>query len=238
MMPDGTGRVALITGAGRGIGRAIAQALHARGYALSLGLREPARAADAFAGFDPARLHLGRFVAEDWEGQARWVAAAAAHYGRIDVLVNNAGISSRATLRDATEADCDAIWAVNCKAPLRMIQLCLPHLERAGGGRVVNIASLSGKRVRNDHVLYNMTKFAVLALTHNTRRLGWEAGVRAVAICPSFVRTDMTAGVSAIPAGRMTDPADLAALVATVIALPNTAAVAELIVNCRLEDMV
>jgi len=237
-MLDGHGRVAMITGAGRGIGFALAETLHARGYALSLGLRDPAAAAARFAHLDPARLHLGRFVAEDWEGQARWVEAAAARYGRLDVLVNNAGVTSRATIRDATEAQCDAIWAVNCKAPLRMIQLCLPHLERAGSGRVVNIASLSGKRVRNDNVLYNMTKFAVLALTHNARRLGWESGVRAMAICPSFVRTDMTAGATAIAAERMTDPADLAALVATLIALPNTAAVAELIVNCRLEDTV
>jgi len=237
-MLDGQGRVALITGAGRGIGLAIAQALYARGYALSLGVRDPARAAATFAHLDPARTQLARFVAEDWAGQARWVEEAAARFGRLDVLVNNAGMTTRASIRDATEAQCDAIWAVNCKAPLRMIQLCLPHLEQSGSGRVVNIASLSGKRVRNDNVLYNMTKFAVLALTHNTRRLGWEAGVRAVAVCPSFVRTDMTSDVTAVTAGRMTDPADLAALVATVIALPNNAAVAELIVNCRLEDTV
>lgn len=237
-MLDPHGRVALISGASRGIGRALAQALHDAGYALSLGVRDPRRAAAGFAGFDPARLHLGTYAAEDWDGQARWVAEAIARYGRIDVLVNNAGISSRATIRDATQADLDAIWAVNCKAPLRMIQLCLPHLEASGAGRIVNLASLSGVRVRNDHVAYNMSKFAVMALTHGARRLGWEKGVRATAVCPSFTRTDMTAGTDRIAAAAMTDPADLAALVAGVIALPNTASVAELIVNCRLEDMV
>lgn len=235
---EGVGRVALITGAARGIGRAIAEALHARGYALSLGLRQPQAAASRFAHMDPARVHLHEFRAEDWEGQARWVEAAVARYGRIDVLINNAGIMSRATVRTATEAECDAIWAVNCKAPLRMAQLCLPHLERSGQGRIVTVASLSGKRVRNDNVLYNMSKFAVVALTHNLRRIGWESGVRAVAICPSFVRTDMTADATAIAPERMIDPEDLAELVATVIALPNTASVAELLVNCRLEDMV
>jgi NAD(P)-dependent dehydrogenase (short-subunit alcohol dehydrogenase family) len=83
-----------------------------------------------------------------------------------------------------------------------------------------------------------MSKFAVVALTHAVRRLGWDKGVRATALCPSFVRTDMTAGATPIAAELMSDPADLAELVATVIALPNTAAIAELLVNCRLEDMV
>ena len=83
-----------------------------------------------------------------------------------------------------------------------------------------------------------MSKFAVVALTHAVRRLGWEKGVRATALCPSFVRTDMTAGTAHIAAELMSDPADLAELVATVLALPNTASIAELLVNCRLEDMV
>jgi len=83
-----------------------------------------------------------------------------------------------------------------------------------------------------------MSKFAVMALTHSLRRLGWEKGIRATALCPSFVRTDMTTGSSRIAAELMSDPKDIAELVATLIALPNTAAVAELLVNCRLEDMV
>ena len=154
------------------------------------------------------------------------------------VLINNAGMGSDVTLRDASEAALDDIWAVNCKAPLNMIRCALPHLEASGSGRVVNIASLSGKRVANDHVAYSMSKFAVLALTHSTRRIGWDKGVRATAICPSFVRTDMTAGTDKIAPDKMIDPADLAELVATVIALPNTASVSELLVNCRLEAMV
>lgn len=124
------------------------------------------------------------------------------------------------------------------KAPLRVAQLCLPHLERFGQGRIVIVASLSGKRVRNDKVLTTVSTFAVLALTHDLRRIGWESAVRAVAIRPSCVRTEMTADATAIAPKRMIDPVDLADLVATVIAPPNTASVAELLVNCRLEDMV
>jgi NADP-dependent 3-hydroxy acid dehydrogenase YdfG len=237
-MLDPKGRVVLISGANRGIGKAIAEELYRRGYSLSLGARQPEALASIAQGWDASRVHLARYDAADWGSQSAWVAAAAARFGRIDGLVNNAGISRNMTIRNADEATLDEIWTVNCKAPLNMIKCSLPHLEATGSGRVINVASLSGKRVRNDNVAYNMTKFAVMALTHATRRLGWDKGVRATAVCPSFVRTDMTADATRISAAEMIDPGDLAELVATVLALPNTAAVAELLVNCRLEDSV
>jgi NAD(P)-dependent dehydrogenase (short-subunit alcohol dehydrogenase family) len=233
-----TGRVVLVSGANRGIGLALAQALYAKGYTLSLGAREISSLTRSTAAMDQARVHRALYDAGDWQGQSAWVAAAKERFGRIDVLINNAGMNSDMTLRDASEAALDEIWAVNCKAPLNMIRCALPHLEASGNGRVVNVASLSGKRVPNDHVAYSMSKFAVLALTHGARRVGWDQGVRATAICPSFVRTDMTAGTDKITPENMIDPADLAELVATIIALPNTASVSELLVNCRLEAMV
>ena len=237
-MIDPAGRVVLISGANRGIGLALARVLYAKGYALSLGARELASVSRLTAPWDPTRVHVARYDARDWPGQQAWVRSAVERFGRIDVLINNAGISAGTTLRDGDEAALDDIWTVNCKAPLNMIRCALPHLEACGSGRVVNIASLSGKRVANDNIAYSMTKFAVMALTHGTRRIGWDKGVRATAICPSFVRTDMTAHVDAIAASAMIDPADLAELAATVIALPNTASVAELLVNCRYEPMV
>lgn len=237
-MLDPKGRVALISGANRGIGLAIAEELRRQGWSLSLGVRDPASMAAATVGWDGARLHIARYDATSWPSHQAWVDAALARYGRIDALVNNAGISSKMTIRDASEAALDEIWAVNCKAPLNMIRCALPALEASGSGRILNVASMSGKRVRNDNVAYNMTKFAVMGLTHAARRLGWDKGVRATAICPSFVRTDMTADSTKIGRGEMIDPADFAVLAATVLALPNTAAIAELLVNCRLEDMV
>ena len=84
---------------------------------------------------------------------------------------------------------------------------------------------------------YAMSKFAVVALTHATRRIAWDDGVRATVVCPGFVRTDATAAVTKVSREQMIDPADVARLVATVLALPNTAVVAELLVNCQLEDM-
>jgi NAD(P)-dependent dehydrogenase (short-subunit alcohol dehydrogenase family) len=237
-MLDLTDRVFLISGANRGIGLAVAEVLYARGCRLSLGVRDP-KSLDGFvAARDADRIHVARYDAENWASHAAWVEAAASTFSSIDGLVNNAGISLTMTIRDADEAALDRIWAVNCKAPLNMIRCVLPHLEQSGQGRIINIASLSGKRVRNDNVAYNMSKFAVVALTHGVRRLGWDKGVRATALCPSFVRTDMTAGSAKVSAADMTDPADIAELVAMVAALPNTASIAELLVNCRLEDMV
>ncbi|MBV8770179.1 MAG: SDR family NAD(P)-dependent oxidoreductase, partial [Hyphomicrobiales bacterium] len=192
----------------------------------------------AIAHWNDLRVHTAHYEATQWHTHEAWVESVIERFGRLDGLVNNAGVSSRGTIRDIDEKELDRVFAVNCKAPLNMIRKALPHLEASGAGRIVNVASLSGKRVKNDNVAYAMSKFAVVALTHAVRRLGWEKGVRATALCPSFVRTDMTAGATQISAEMMTNPADLAELVATVIALPNTASIAELLVNCRLEDMV
>lgn len=234
-MLDPIGRVILVSGATRGIGLAIARTLHAKGYTLSLGARDPSALTKVLADMDPTRVMTARYDATDWSTHATWAEQTAKRFGRIDGLVNNAGVSIPMTIRTADEKGLDELWAVNCKAPLSMIRCALPHLEASGSGRVINIASLSGKRVANDHVGYAMTKFAVMALTHATRRIGWDRGVRACAICPGFVRTDMTAKVTKIAHGDMIDAADLAEMVATVIALPNTASVAELLVNCQFE---
>ncbi len=237
-MLDPEGRVVLVSGASRGIGAAVARHLLARGYAVSLGARRPGDLASVSAAAPAERVHHARYEAEDRASHAAWVEAALDRFGRIDGLVNNAGISIRASIEEVDEADLDRIWAVNVKAPLHMIKLCLPALRAAGSGRIVNVASLSGKRVRNDNVAYNTSKFAVMALTHSARRIAWDDGVRATAICPSFVNTDLVAGIAKVAAHEMIQPEDLAELVETVIRLPNTAAIAEVLVNCRLEDTV
>ena len=234
LLPEG--RVVLVSGASRGIGAAIAKHLLALGYTVSLGARNPVDLQPVSAGAAPERVHHARYDAEDRASHGAWVEAVRARFGRIDGLVNNAGIGVKGTIETVSEADLDRIYAVNVKAPLNMIKLCLPALRASGSGRILNIASLSGKRVRNDNVAYSMSKFAVMALTHSARRLAWEDGVRATAVCPSFVATDLVADVTKVARAEMIDPADLATLVGTLLALPNNAAVAELLVNCRLED--
>lgn len=234
-MSSGDSRVALISGANRGIGRAIAARLRAAGYRLSLGARDPTQLQAVF-GPEGGSIAFHRFDAFDPPSADVWVAATAAQFGRIDALVNNAGSGERVSLMDENEEALDRLWAVNVKAPLRLTRLCLPHLAQTGRGRIVNIASLSGKRVRNAFVGYNMTKFAVMGLTHTTRHVAWDMGVRVTAVCPSFVRTEMSAYTGKVTPDQMIQPETLAELVQTLIELPNNAAIAELLVNCRLED--
>ncbi|NWJ25714.1 SDR family NAD(P)-dependent oxidoreductase [Rhizobium sp. RM] len=236
MTAGNSGRVALVTGAGRGIGLAIAQELAANGYRLSLGARSVAALEAAF-GPENEQFHYASFDAYDPASAEAWVSGAVERFGRIDALINNAGLGERVALMDDNDEALDRLFAVNVKAPLRMTRLCMPHLEKSGTGRIINIVSMSGKRVRNAFVGYNMTKFAVMGLTHTTRHVAWDKGVRATAICPSFVRTEMSAYTNKVTPDEMIQPETLASLVRTAIELPNTAAMAEMLVNCRLEDM-
>ena len=230
-MLDATDRVVMISGASRGIGRAAVERLVAAGYRISAGVRDPRGLAES------DRLMLHRYDADSLPSAEAWVAATMERFGRLDGLINAAGINPEANLIDPDETAFDAMMLINVKAPMRLIRLALTHLAKSGEGRVINIASMSGKRVRNPNAGYAMSKFALLALTHAVRQYGWEHGIRATAICPSFVATDMTADVTKWPREKMSDPRDIAELIATVLQLPNTATIAELLINCRLEDM-
>ena len=223
------GRVIMISGANRGIGHAIARCLLDRGYSLSLGARDPAS-----IDLDAMSHH---YDATDAASNEAWVEATMARFGRIDGLVNNAGVALKASIEDVDESAYDRMWEINVKGPLRMTRLALPHLRATGSGRIINVASLSGKRVANDGAGYAMSKFAVMALSHATRLIGWDDGVRVTALCPGFVATDMTRKWTDFPREEMIDPADLAELAATALALPNNAVVAELLVNSRYEPM-
>jgi NAD(P)-dependent dehydrogenase (short-subunit alcohol dehydrogenase family) len=238
-MLEPTGRVVMLSGASRGIGLAIARRLYAEGYTLSLGVRSSG-AVKAFADFDPARIQVGAFEAQKPETAAAWVEATIARFGRIDVLVNNAGILRALDLRSGDESVLDEMWAVNVKAPYRLIRLVLPHLEQSGHGRIINVASTDGKRYRDTvSVAYAMTKHAVLALTHAAKFAGWEKGVRVTALCPGAVDTELVASIpGVVPSANRLAPETVAETVAFLLRLPNTASVAEMVMNTRLETWI
>lgn len=226
------GKVALLTGGNRGIGRAIAVELERAGYRVVLGMRRPD---DVVVGLnDPLKLP---YDATDPKAADGLAAATIAATGRIDVVIASAGILRNVGIRDGKDAELDELLEVNLKAPYRLARAVLPQLEAAGEGRFVVLASLSGKRVKGGNIGYQMTKHAMVALAHSVRTAGWAKGVRATALCPSYVNTEMVAGVGSVTPEKMTQPEDLARLVATVVQLPNNATVAELLVNWQHEDM-
>lgn len=225
----------MISGANRGLGNAIARRLLDDGFTVSVGARDLAALTTTFEGADQERLLCHRYDTGTPGSEAAWIDATVERFGRLDGIVNNAGTMDIAGLEALTEESLDNMWAVNVKAPMRMIQLALPHLRASGSGRVVNIASLSGIRVAGTFAPgYAMSKHAVIALTEATKQAGWADGIRVTAVCPGFIATDMTSVLDEDPA-TMIDADDLAELVSTTISLPNTASVAQLNVSCRLE---
>lgn len=231
------GRVAAISGAARGLGAAIARRLHAEGFALALGIRHPTRRI-ALPG--SARVTWHHYDAAEPDSAASWIAEAVTAHGRLDALVNNAGILARVTFDDEDEAALDAMWEVNVKSPLRVTRAALPHLRASGHGRVVNIASTDGKRIRDISVTlgYAMSKHALMALTHATRFAGHAEGLRATALCPGAIDTELVANLPGVtPGPGRLQPDTIAEIVSLLLRLPDQAHVAELIVNTRLESM-
>jgi NAD(P)-dependent dehydrogenase (short-subunit alcohol dehydrogenase family) len=230
------GRVIAVTGASRGLGAAIARRLHADGFTVAAGARDVAAARDALALRDRFTAH--RFDALDHAGADAFVAEVVAAHGRLDGLVNNAGVLRRFGFDHPDEAALDEMWAVNVKAPFRTIRAALPHLKAAGDGRIVNVASTDAKRFRDPTAPlgYAMSKHALLALSHAAKFAGWEDGVRVTALCPGAIDTELIAGLpGATPAASRLKPETVAGAVSFLLRLPREASVSELVMNTRLE---
>ena len=239
-MLDVTGRVAMISGASRGIGAAIATRLLDDGYRVSLGVRDVPATSKTFAGSPPEKLQIELFDATDPTTAERWIESTLQHFGDLHALVNNAGIYRQVNYEEGNYADLDDLWEVNVKAPFRLTRLAMPALKQCGNGRIVNIASTDGLRFRDNSasVGYTMSKHALVAMTHAARQFGYADGVRATAICPGAVDTEMIAGLAgATPSAGRLAPGTVAGLVATLLSLPNTASVALLPVNTRVESI-
>lgn len=226
-------KVALISGANRGIGATVARTLFDAGWKVSLGMRTPVMPDWA----DPARVHVMPYDATDPQAGTQWVASASAALGPITAIVANAGIMIPKDVISAEDSDFDAMFDVNVKAPRRLAKAAWDDLVACGAGRIIVLASLSGKRVKSaGSSSYSVSKFAAVALTHAFRQVGFDQGIRATAVCPGFVATDMAISLTDKPVADMTQPEDLAAAIAMLLALPNTASVAEFHVNCQAEE--
>ena len=126
------------------------------------------------------------------------------------------------------------------KAPFRLIRAVLPHLRASGRGRVINVASTDAKRFRQGTSIgYAMTKHALLAMTQAVRAAAWDDGVRATALCPGAIDTDLIANLPGVtPKQDRLTPETVAEMVAFLLNLPNQASVPELIANTRQESLI
>lgn len=227
------GRVIMISGANRGIGFATAKALAQAGYRLSLGARDPAKIDTSAIGGD---VMTHAWEATEAATSTAWTQATLDKYARIDGVMLNAGVIVSTGLESGTEADMDTMLDVNFKGPWRLVRAAMPALRASGHGRVINVVSLAGKRLlREENFGYTASKFAALSLTHAIRIAGWDDGVRATAICPGMVDTDMVADIETPPGQFKISTEAIAASTAYALSLPNDAVVAELLVNSRLE---
>jgi NADP-dependent 3-hydroxy acid dehydrogenase YdfG len=190
------GKVVLITGASSGIGEATARRLAASGHRVVLGARRTDRiaaiAADVRNSGGSAEHHA--LDVTDPRSTAAFVHAAHERYGRIDVLINNAGVMPLSTL-DALKVDeWNQMIDVNIRGVLHGIAAVLPIMREQGEGHVVNIASVSGLRVDPTAAVYSATKFAVRAISEGLRQESRD--VRVTIVSPGFTQSDLTESIS------------------------------------------
>jgi NAD(P)-dependent dehydrogenase (short-subunit alcohol dehydrogenase family) len=210
-------RVALVTGASRGIGAVTARALAANGYAVCLLARDGAAAA-AVAGEIAAvgGLAMARSVDVTQEADVDdAVNAVLSTWGWIDLLVNSAGAIEREV--PVWEADVDQWWSVittNVRGPFLMTRAVVPYMIAAGGGRIINLNSGAGMAERAELSAYCASKSALARVTGSTHQGGLALGIRAFDLAPGTVRTEMTLSMD-LHQGRTewTDPADVTDLV-------------------------
>ena len=213
-MPD---RAAIVTGASRGIGFALAEALGEEGYRLTITARKPEsleRAAAALEDRGFTLQHVAANVAEE-EGVREVVRRHRERYGRLDVLVNNAGIGVGAMADEHQTKLIDLQLAVNVRSIILFYRECAELLRAAGAEHrnalVVNLASIAGKSPQPWLSVYSATKSAVAAYTVSMNKELAKHGVKSVAFAPGFVDTDMTDYVKTkVPAEEMLRPSDIA----------------------------
>ncbi len=233
-------RVILISGASSGIGLAIAKLLLEEGYNLSLGVRNIEKTKNLFSKCKSQNYIIEKFEATDLKTIDSWVENTINIFGKIDGLINNAGILKIVSFDEGEIEELNELWRVNVVAPFYLTKLCLPHIKKTNYGRIINIASTDGKRYRESvSVGYSMVKHALVSMSHATRIAGWNDGIRVTAICPGAVDTNLLNGIPGVTTSKQRlKPETIAHTVSYVLSLPKNASVAELPINARVESTI
>jgi NAD(P)-dependent dehydrogenase (short-subunit alcohol dehydrogenase family) len=211
------GRAALITGGSSGIGLAIARALGQDGYRLTVSARRPDKLEEAVKGLTDEGIEAQAVPANmaDEDGIKQVVAAHRDRYGRLDVLINNAGVGIGSAIADAETKKLDMQLDVNLRAVYLTLRECIPMLKEAGAEHrkalVVNTASIAGVRHQPWLAAYSATKAGVIALSGAAHGELAGDGIQVTAFAPGFVDTPMTDWTKGeIPPEDMIRPEDLA----------------------------
>jgi 3-oxoacyl-[acyl-carrier protein] reductase len=220
-------RCALVTGASRGIGRAIALLLAEAGANVAVNYARSEEKANAAAqaarGFGRKAIAVRADVSDGAAVQAM-LAAVEKDLGPVDVLVNNAAVAPHRGLDDLTEADFDYTLAVNLKSAFLCTQAVLPHMRTQRWGRIVNISSGAGHSGGVVGVHYNASKVGMEGLMRGYAARLVKEGITVNAVSPSLIDTDMIAGrpnpAAGVPLGRLGRPEEVAQVVLMVVANP------------------
>lgn len=219
------GRVALVTGASRGIGRAVALALGTAGAAVACGGRSPDQVAAAAAEINAAggRARALRLDVTRPEQIAAGVREVASTLGPIDVLVNNAGITLEKKTMEVTDEDWDAVLATNLSSMFRCARAVAPDMMRLGRGKIINIGSMYGIIGVPRYAAYCASKAAVAGLTRSLAAEWARHGIQVNCLAPGYMNTDIPREaladektralfLSKIPARRIGEPEEVGAL--------------------------
>jgi acetoacetyl-CoA reductase len=220
-MADMNGQVALVTGGIRGIGAAIGDRLAARGMTIAAGYSRDKEAADLFRETHPgSSVHQGDIGAvEDCE---RVISEVLDQHGRLDVLVNNAGITADKTVRRMTPHDWDRVVQVNLSGAFYLSRAILQHMLDRGSGRIINISSIIGESGNIGQANYAAAKAGLFGLTMSLAQETARKGITVNSVAPGYVSTEMVAAVpqaalekviAKIPAGRLGEPDEIARVV-------------------------
>lgn len=224
-----TGKVAVVTGGGTGIGRAIAQAFGTEGAKVGVVGRRREKLDETVRAVRDAGGEAISLVCDVVKAQEarKAVADTEKEFGHVNVLVNNAGVLSVSTIESISEAEWDHVMATNLKGPFLMCRAALPAMRRAGGGSIVNISSILGLVAMKDRAAYCASKGGVTMLTKAMAIDHAHEKIRVNCICPSIVETELVrnlfsaneagqkareARLATLPLGRFGKPMDIAEL--------------------------
>ena len=190
-------QVCVVTGSSRGIGLAIAKQLADDGHQVVLNSRSPLKP-EVLEQFADAKLEVGTIVGDvsDFADAERMISAVKEQYGRIDVLVNNAGITRDGLVMRMKEEDFDQVIATNLKGCFNMARHTTPILLKQRSGTIINVSSVSGIMGNAGQVNYAASKAGVIGLTKSLARELASRSITVNTIAPGFIETDMTAEMS------------------------------------------